>query len=113
MALACKTRNALLISRLFRSQAPALVRCMSDEMGSGSGKGGGTGGTIREAGGAFGKRQAAQEEQYFRKLQEAQIKQMKEHLGDEVKHHEKEIKRHKEAIERHRRKMSELAKHDD
>lgn len=38
------------------------------DLGAGSGQGGGTGGTIRDAGGAFGKREAAQEEQYFRKL---------------------------------------------
>lgn len=40
----------------------------SSELGSGAGKGGGAGGPIREAGGSFGKREAAQEEQYFRKL---------------------------------------------
>lgn len=40
----------------------------SSEYGSGAGKRGGGGGAIREAGGAFGKREAAQEEQYFRKL---------------------------------------------
>ena len=33
--------------------------------GSGVGKGGGGGGTIRSAGGAFGKREAALEDQYF------------------------------------------------
>lgn len=31
-------------------------------------QGGGTGGSIRDAGGAFGKRQAAREEEYFRNL---------------------------------------------
>lgn len=31
-------------------------------------QGGGTGGSIRDAGGAFGKMEAAHEEQYFRKL---------------------------------------------
>ncbi|KAH8025541.1 hypothetical protein HPB51_009481 [Rhipicephalus microplus] len=40
----------------------------SGEWGSGSGKGGGTGGSVREAGGAFGKMEAAREEEYFRKL---------------------------------------------
>ena len=38
------------------------------DIGSGAGQGGGTGGSIRDAGGAFGKREAAQEEQYFRNL---------------------------------------------
>ena len=41
---------------------------MSGEPGSGAGKGGGGGGAIREAGGAFGKMEAAREEQYFYKL---------------------------------------------
>lgn len=36
------------------------------ELGKGAGKGGGGGGTIREAGGAFGKREAAAEERYFK-----------------------------------------------
>lgn len=36
------------------------------ELGKGAGKGGGGGGAIREAGGAFGKKQAAEEERYFR-----------------------------------------------
>lgn len=36
------------------------------ELGKGAGKGGGGGGSVREAGGAFGKRQAAEEERYFR-----------------------------------------------
>ena len=38
------------------------------ESGSGAGKGGGSGGAIRDAGGSFGKKQAAQEEQYFKKM---------------------------------------------
>jgi uncharacterized coiled-coil protein SlyX len=36
-----------------------------DELGRGAGKGGGAGGPIREAGGAFGKKQAGLEEEYF------------------------------------------------
>lgn len=37
------------------------------DLGSGAGKGGGAGGSIREAGGAFGKMQAAREEEHFHK----------------------------------------------
>lgn len=37
------------------------------EPGSGAGKGGGSGGSIREAGGSMGKREAAFEEEYFYK----------------------------------------------
>lgn len=36
------------------------------ELGQGAGKGGGGGGSVREAGGAFGKREVAEEERYFR-----------------------------------------------
>lgn len=36
------------------------------ELGKGAGKGGGGGGAVREAGGAFGRREAAEEERYFR-----------------------------------------------
>lgn len=38
------------------------------DLGSGAGQGGGDGGTIRSAGGSFGKREAALEGEYFRKL---------------------------------------------
>lgn len=45
------------------------TRLMSQlgDLGSGAGKGGGGGGAIREAGGAFGKQEAAREEEYFYK----------------------------------------------
>lgn len=41
---------------------------MSGERGSGAGKGGGGGGAIRDAGGSFGKMEAAHEDQYFYNL---------------------------------------------
>lgn len=37
------------------------------ELGSGAGKGDGGGGSIREAGGSFGKMEAAREEEFFYK----------------------------------------------
>lgn len=46
--------------------AQRLVSPQLGELGKGAGKGGGGGGSIREAGGAFGKKQAAEEERYFR-----------------------------------------------
>ncbi|KAJ8321941.1 hypothetical protein KUTeg_000412 [Tegillarca granosa] len=62
------------------------ARSMSQgDWGSGAGKGGGTGGSVRDAGGAFGKMEAAHEEQYFRKL---------------------------EAIERHKKKIGNLKKEE-
>ncbi|EEC02241.1 ATPase inhibitor, putative [Ixodes scapularis] len=47
------------------------------QLGSGSGKGGGAGGSIREAGGAFGTAGAAKEEAYFRKQQADQLEAMR------------------------------------
>lgn len=47
------------------------IRLASDRMGdygSGAGSADGSAGSIRSAGGAFGKREAAFEEQYFHKL---------------------------------------------
>lgn len=47
---------------------PLIVsRMYSGEPGSGAGKGGGGGGAIREAGGSFGKMEAAREDEYFYK----------------------------------------------
>ena len=40
-------------------------------------------GTIRDAGGAFGKRQVAHEEQYFRRQQIKQMEKLKEMLAKE------------------------------
>merc|ERR1711973_327308 len=46
--------------------------------GQGAGQGGGAGGSFREAGGSMGKRQAAQEEQFFRDEQQRQIQEYKD-----------------------------------
>jgi len=46
--------------------------------GEGAGKGGGSGGSVRDAGGSMGKRQAAQEEQFFRQEQQRQIEEYKQ-----------------------------------
>lgn len=87
------------------------VRCMSGgERGSGVGKGGGSGGAVRDAGGAFGKRQAAKEEEYFRNLNKSQLDALKNSFEDEIEYHKDEIEDHQEAIERHKRKLEELKK---
>lgn len=86
------------------------VRAMSDEWGSGAGKGGGAGGSVREAGGAFGKMEAAREEQYFRKLRDQQLKDLRKHMEEEVAYHEKEIIQNQEAIDRHKKRIADLAK---
>ncbi|CAL1679783.1 unnamed protein product [Lasius platythorax] len=81
---------------------------MAGQPGSGAGKGGGSGGSIRDAGGSFGKMEAAHEDQYFYNLQKAQIQKMRESLHDEISFHEEQIKRHEEAINRHKKRISDM-----
>ncbi|XP_072766117.1 uncharacterized protein [Anoplolepis gracilipes] len=81
---------------------------MSGERGSGAGKGGGGGGAIREAGGSFGKMEAAHEDQYFYNLQKEQLQKMRESLHDEISFHEEQIKRHQEAINRHKKRITDM-----
>ncbi|GFY39726.1 hypothetical protein TNIN_344021, partial [Trichonephila inaurata madagascariensis] len=83
------------------------------EWGSGSGKGGGSGGSVRDAGGSFGKMEAAREEEYFRKQQKEQIKKLKSHLQDEIEHHEDSIKKLEDEIKRHKEKIHKLNKEED
>lgn len=71
-------------------------------------QGGGSGGAVREAGGAFGKMEAAHEELYFKKLEREQFVKLRKHLEDEVDYHKDSIKDHEEAIERHKKKIQKL-----
>jgi len=93
-------RTSLLARRL-----PALVHSQVMSYSDGD-----KAGAIKEAGGAFAKREAAQEDQYFRKLQTEQLKKLKGHVDDEIKHHKEEIERHQEAINRLKAKSKELEK---
>ncbi|KAL5965605.1 ATPase inhibitor mai-2 mitochondrial [Taenia solium] len=79
-----------------------------DELGRGVAKGGGKGGVVRDAGGSFGKREAALEEEYFHRKNLEQLKDLKKHLVDEVKFHEEQIERHKAAIERHLKSLQNI-----
>ncbi|XP_022821308.1 ATPase inhibitor mai-2, mitochondrial-like isoform X1 [Spodoptera litura] len=90
------------------SRAILSVRMYSGEPGSGAGKGGGGGGAIREAGGAFGKMEAAREDEYFYKKQKEQLANLKTHLDKEISFHEDQIKRHEDAIRRHKEKMADI-----
>uniref|UniRef100_A0A8C8RSV9 ATPase inhibitor, mitochondrial n=1 Tax=Pelusios castaneus TaxID=367368 RepID=A0A8C8RSV9_9SAUR len=83
------------------------------ELGKGAGKGGGGGGSIREAGGAFGKRQAAEEERYFREKEREQLDALRKHHEEEISHHKKEIERLQKEIERHKYKIKKLYDNDD
>ncbi|XP_002736767.1 uncharacterized protein LOC100374535 [Saccoglossus kowalevskii] len=90
------------------------TRVMSTgELGSGVGKGGGGGGSIRESGGSFGKREAAKEEEYFRKLQAQQLKSLRKQHDEEIDFHEAAIRRHKDAISRHKKKMHQIEDEED
>jgi len=107
---------------------------MVGERGSGAGKGGGGGGAVRDAGGSFGKMEAAHEDQYFYNLvsiyfllivyyindliclhkskmlfqQKEQLQKMRESLHDEISFHEEQIKRHQEAINRHKKRITDM-----
>ncbi|XP_034937498.1 ATPase inhibitor mai-2, mitochondrial-like isoform X2 [Chelonus insularis] len=83
---------------------------MTGERGSGAGKGGGGGGAIREAGGSFGKMEAAHEDQYFYNLQKEQLNKLRDGLHDEISFHEEQIKRHQEAINRHKKRINDMEK---
>ncbi|CAH2264921.1 jg5724 [Pararge aegeria aegeria] len=50
--------------------------------GSGAGKGGGAGGSVRESGGGLGQFGAAQEEQFFFNKQREQLEKIKKKLKD-------------------------------
>uniref|UniRef100_A0A0N5ALZ9 ATPase inhibitor, mitochondrial n=1 Tax=Syphacia muris TaxID=451379 RepID=A0A0N5ALZ9_9BILA len=78
------------------------------ELGNGSGKAGGEGGTIRQAGGAFGKMEAAREEEYFYRKEREQISALKEQLMNEVERHEQLKKSHEEAVVRNKKRIAEL-----
>lgn len=101
-------------SGIHRSAIPTVTttttRFCSGEKGSGVGHGGGGGGTVRDAGGKFGERGAALEEQYFRKKQAEQLASMKKHLSEEIKQHEKLIHQHEEAIQKSKEAIKKLEK---
>ncbi|CAG2117765.1 unnamed protein product [Medioppia subpectinata] len=113
------------LSRLFANTTNLPVRCMSDGgFGSGAGKvcltrahpcdttrcspclglmrsiGGGSGGSIRDAGGAFGKQEAAREEEFFRRQQKEQLEKLKAGLDGEKERLEKLIKDHEKEIQK-------------
>ncbi|KAF8386083.1 mai-2, partial [Pristionchus pacificus] len=69
---------------------------------------GGSGGSIREAGGAFGKLEAAREDEYFYNLQKTQLKGLKDQIQKEIEHHEGQMRNHQEVVERHKKRISEL-----
>lgn len=55
--------------------------------------------SVREAGGAMGRREAAQEEAYFRKKNAEMKDKLKDHLSAEIKKHQDAIKANKKLID--------------
>ncbi|KAI1707998.1 mitochondrial ATPase inhibitor, IATP domain-containing protein [Ditylenchus destructor] len=74
----------------------------------GGGKTGGAGGSIRQAGGAFGKMEQAREDEYFYKQQKQQLELLKKENATDMEHHESEAKRHLEAIERNKQRIKDI-----
>ncbi|XP_007934010.1 ATPase inhibitor, mitochondrial [Orycteropus afer afer] len=72
----------------------------------------GSAGSIRDAGGAFGKREAAEEERYFRAKNREQLEALKKHHEDEIVHSKREIERLQKEIERHKQKIKQLKRDD-
>uniref|UniRef100_A0A915JXT0 ATPase inhibitor, mitochondrial n=1 Tax=Romanomermis culicivorax TaxID=13658 RepID=A0A915JXT0_ROMCU len=106
--------NALLkMSDKNMNPSVAFYGGQTGELGSGAGKGGGSGGSVRDAGGAFGKMEVAREEEYFRRLQKEQLKTLRLQLDNEVAFHEEHIRHHQEAIARHKRRMDNLQKEEE
>lgn len=81
---------------------------MAGERGSGAGKGGGSGGSIRDAGGSLGKKEAAQEDQYFRQQTAEQLSKLKGALDSQIASHQKLIKEHQDAIDKAKEAISQL-----
>ncbi|XP_004678742.1 PREDICTED: ATPase inhibitor, mitochondrial [Condylura cristata] len=72
-----------------------------------------SGGSVRDAGGAFAKREKAEEDRYFRQKTKEQLSALKEHHEDEIVHHKKEIERLQKEIERHKHRIKKLKLHDE
>ncbi|CEF62400.1 ATPase inhibitor, IATP, mitochondria family-containing protein [Strongyloides ratti] len=86
---------------------------VGSDIGSGVGRGGGAGGSIREGGGAFGKLEAAREEEYFYKLSKEQIQKMHDHLVKEIDSAKEQAKKHNEAIKRNEDMLKALQDHSE
>ncbi|XP_040085783.1 ATPase inhibitor, mitochondrial [Oryx dammah] len=103
-ALAARTRQAVwsvwaMQGRGFGSESGDSVRSSA--------------GAVRDAGGAFGKREQAEEERYFRARAKEQLAALKKHHENEISHHAKEIERLQKEIERHKQSIKKLKQSED
>jgi len=69
-----------------------------------------TGGSIRESGGAFGEREQALEDLYFRNVTSHQLDNLRDHHLEEINHLEKELKTSEESLKRHKMRLENLKK---
>ncbi|XP_055320682.1 ATPase inhibitor mai-2, mitochondrial-like [Sitodiplosis mosellana] len=97
------SQNALRSSKFI---VPRLlgIRAMSGPAGDGKA------GAIREAGGAFGKLEAAREEEYFLKRQQEQLKKLRADHITQADYHQKQIQEHEEALKRHKEALTKITK---
>ncbi|KAH7636315.1 hypothetical protein HUG17_10285 [Dermatophagoides farinae] len=95
--------NRTTLTNLLININKASSRNMSGEWGAGSGKGGGSGGSVRDAGGAFGRMEAAREEEFFRRKQQQELEKLRQALDSQRSELQKQIKEHEAEIERLRK----------
>lgn len=67
-------------------------------------------GSIRQAGGAFGKMEAAHEEEYFRRKQFEALQKLHGDQIHQIEFHKTQIKEHEAAIKRHQEFIANLEK---
>ncbi|XP_069893599.1 ATPase inhibitor, mitochondrial [Dipodomys merriami] len=67
-------------------------------------------GAIREGGGAFGMREKAEEDRYFREKTKEQLAALRKHHENEIEEHKQEIERLQKQIERHKKMIKKLQK---
>lgn len=86
-----------------RLNAPASIRFSSSDTGES-----GAGGSVRQAGGAFGKREKAQEDQYFMRQQQEQLKKLRATVKEEISRYENQIKEAQAEINEAQKRIDEL-----
>ncbi|XP_077500214.1 uncharacterized protein LOC144111004 [Amblyomma americanum] len=112
MALRLSGRLAKNFQRLLpTSHYFRLKSSLPSDWSGAAGKGGGAGGSIREAGGSFAKMELAREEQYFRKLQKDQIKMLHDHMEGEIREREMIIRELEKQIADKRKIIDDLKQH--
>ncbi|WKY00574.1 hypothetical protein Q1695_014978 [Nippostrongylus brasiliensis] len=98
--MALRLAHARVIVRSF-------ARALSDKHGDGIGQPSKSG-AIREAGGAFAKKEAAKEYEYFLKKQNEQLQQLKAQLEKDIKYHEEQLRNQQKVLETCQKRMKEI-----